>query len=287
MVGTIKKGRTGIPPDFKGKKNVLRVRGQHLTKTAVLPGEKQVYFTCWLDKKQVYVLHTVATQLGSCKREVQLGGRWQAVTYQRPTIIQLYNKGMGGTDAGDQRMQSYRTTLKTKSWIPRVLSHCLNSTVVNLFIFASSTVEHTPNFPKSHLKFRDMLIDQFFEPTLQKQILDPSMRHHRTQNKAAWNDDIFQRSGQHFAHSFKKPEESRFEGNPKRKGASTNTRNFFRGNCIMYNRTTSTKCIQCGVYLCIISDLSAISCFSSFHTNIDLYDSNSINVEIGSSSEDD
>jgi hypothetical protein len=286
MVGTIKKGRTGLPPEFKGSKNVLRVRGQHITKKAILSGQKEVWFTCWLDKKQVFLLHTIPTFVGSCNREVQRGGTWQAVQYQRPTIIQLYNQGMGGTDAGDQRMQSYRSSLKTRSWIPRVLSHCLNSTVVNLFIFASKTVGQTPNFPKTHLNFRDMLIDQFFEPTQKALILDHSARHQKTQSKTAWNNDIFRRTGQHFAHIFKKPPESRFEGNYKRKGTSTNTRNFHRGNCMMCNRTTSTKCIQCRIYLCIIGDQDEKSCFTSFHSNADLYDNNSIQVEICSSSDE-
>jgi hypothetical protein len=286
MVGTIKKGRTGLPPEFKGSKNVLRVRGQHITKKAMLSGQKEVWFTCWLDKKQVFLLHTIPTFVGSCNREVQRGGTWQAVQYQRPTIIQLYNQGMGGTDAGDQRMQSYRSSLKTRSWIPRVLSHCLNSTVVNLFIFASKTVGQTPNFPKTHLNFRDMLIDQFFEPTQKALILDHSARHQKTQSKTAWNNDIFRRTGQHFAHIFKKPPESRFEGNYKRKGTSTNTRNFHRGNCMMCNRTTSTKCIQCRIYVCIIGDQDEKSCFTSFHSNADLYDNNSIQVEICSSSDE-
>lgn len=285
MVGTIKKQRAGMPETFRQKTSPLRIRGQNLTQSSVVQG-KQVWCSCWSDKKPVYMLHTIPTTLGSCNREVNRGGVWQRVQYQRPTIIKLYNSGMGGTDAGDQRMQSYRTTLKTRSWIPRVLSHCLNSTIVNLFIFGQKTFGEHPDFPRTHLRFRDALIDYFFQKTLQENILDPSKRHQHSQSKMAWNSDIFRRTGQHFAHIRKRPEENRTEGTHERTGAGSNIRNYFRGNCMMCNRYISTRCMQCSVYLCLISEGDEDTCFSKFHTNANIFDCSSIAVEITSSSDD-
>ena len=141
MVGTIKANRGGIPDTFKikGCKKQVRVRGEHVSKKTVY-ANKLVYFTCWLDKKPVQVLHTIPTAVGTCRRLVSQGeGNWTRKTFTRPTIINQYNKGMGGTDSGDQRIASYRSVLKTNSWIPRCFSHCLNSALVNLWILLSIT----------------------------------------------------------------------------------------------------------------------------------------------------
>lgn len=184
-------------------------------------------------------------------------------------------------------MQSYRSTLKTRSWIPRVLSHCLNSTIVNLFILGQKTFGEHPDFPRTHLRFRETLIDCFFEQTLQENILDPSKRRLNSQSKKAWNEDIFRRTGQHFAHIRKRPEENRTEGLRERTRGGSNIRNFYRGNCILCNRYVSTRCMQCSVYLCLISEGDEETCFTKFHTHIDLFDCSSIAVEITSSSDDD
>ena len=66
---------------------------------------------------------------------------WQNQEYTRPTIIPIYNMGMGGTDSGDQRMEAY----KPVSWIPRVLSHFINAAIVNSFIW------YTAAFPEKDL----------------------------------------------------------------------------------------------------------------------------------------
>ena len=127
-----------------------------------------------------------------------------------------------------------------------------------------------------------MLDNQFKRKTLEESILDSSKRHQKTQSKKAWNDDMFRRSGQQFGQIVQKPEEQRQEGTKKRKGNSTNTRNYFRGNCMMCNRYVSTKC----VYLCMISGGDDKTCFSTFHTDFNIFSTLSVNGESSSSSDD-
>ena len=157
MVGTVQKKRKGIPFSWKPAHGIQqkRERGEFLSlKTAYYVQEElndEVYYTSWIDRKPVAILHTIQTKLGVCTRMVKTkNDGWQCKEYTRPTIILFYNYGMGGTDSGDQRLEAYRPELKTNSWIPRVMSHFINSAIVNCFIW------YTAAFPErnlSHYKF--------------------------------------------------------------------------------------------------------------------------------------
>jgi hypothetical protein len=60
--------------------------------------------------------HTIPTMQGSCIRMAKTNNDgWQRKEYVRPTVIPIYNHGMGGTDSGDQRLETYRPELKTIS----------------------------------------------------------------------------------------------------------------------------------------------------------------------------
>eukprot|EP01035_Chromulina_nebulosa_P032202 gene32202-42990_t len=134
MIGTVRQKRKGIPFSFKTNhgQRQHRERGDFTTVKSVYYISEElsddVYYTAWLDRKPVGLLHTIPTQLGSCFRMVKTkNDGWQRQQYERPTIVPIYNWGMGGTDSGDQRVEVYRPELKTISWIPRVLGQFLNT----------------------------------------------------------------------------------------------------------------------------------------------------------------
>jgi hypothetical protein len=68
------------------------------------------------------------------------------------TTIPIYNHIMGGTDRGDQQIEAYRPELKTFSWVPRLLTHLINLTIVNSFIWYSAAF---PERKLSHYQFRE------------------------------------------------------------------------------------------------------------------------------------
>jgi hypothetical protein len=43
-------------------------------------------------------------------------------------------------------------------------------------------------------------------------------------------------------------------------------RNRKQGDCMLCRTTTTTRCKQCSVHLCIIDDGEYMSCFEQFHT---------------------
>ena len=163
-VGTLRQNRKGIPCSFNTKHGVRqhRERGNYTTvKSAYYVSEElhdDIYYTAWLDRKPVGILHTIPTKQGRCTRMVKSNNDgWQRKQYTRSTIVPIYNWGIGGTDSDDQRIEAnYRPSLKTISWVPRVLSHFLNAAVVNSFIWYN---EVFPIRPLTHYKCRDDLVN--------------------------------------------------------------------------------------------------------------------------------
>jgi hypothetical protein len=111
---TVQQNRRGIPFSFKTKHAHQRqqhVRGEYTTVKAgfYLSNEinDDIYCTAWLDRKPVSIHHMIPIRMVKTNND-----GWQRQEYVRPTIIPIYNHGMGGTDSGDQRMETYRPELK-------------------------------------------------------------------------------------------------------------------------------------------------------------------------------
>ena len=51
-----------------------------------------------------------------------------------PTVIQEYNKSMGGVDLADMLISLYRTAFKTKRWYIKVIFHLVDIAKVNSWL---------------------------------------------------------------------------------------------------------------------------------------------------------
>ena len=174
MVGTVRSNRSGIPAaPVRVRGQPKPVRGEYTVKETIFEG-KETFFTTWHDNKPVNLLHTVPTFRGICNRQVKEVNGWFRREYGRPTIVCDYNEGMGGTDAGDQRMECYRPHLKTISWIPRIFSHFLNATVVDCFILCKHS--NNASLPSKHLLFRSLLVDNLIKEHLESKVLETGPR---------------------------------------------------------------------------------------------------------------
>ena len=101
---------------------------------------------------------------------------------------------MGGTDSGDQRMEAYRPELKTISWVPRVLSHFLNSAVVNSFIWYNLAF---PMRKKTHYEFREQLVDIMVNDIPHDKKKETGKLMERKLNKKLWSNE-FEKIGSHW-----------------------------------------------------------------------------------------
>ena len=111
---------------FSKKKNTQRLpkrnRGEGTTLRAVMAG-KEIYFTNWMDKKPVNMLHTIPSFNSTCSRWVKKKqqvlckvGRSERKGFFQPGVFRRYNEGMGAVDSQDQRLEAYRSSVKTRSW---------------------------------------------------------------------------------------------------------------------------------------------------------------------------
>ena len=69
------------------------------------------------DKKDV---HTISTFVNDDKTLVRRAGKDKLI----PTVVDIYNRGMGGVDKSDQMMTSYDVECKrVKKWYKKVFNH--------------------------------------------------------------------------------------------------------------------------------------------------------------------
>jgi len=88
----------------------------------------------WYDNKPVNIATNFITS-----GEVEIIKRWDKknklyVEIERPEIITLYNKSMGGVDKIDQLISTYRTFIKSKKWTLRLIVHAFDMLIANCWI---------------------------------------------------------------------------------------------------------------------------------------------------------
>ena len=137
FVGTCRKNVSGIPKH--GLLPTTAVRGTMKVHRAEIDGNDSkkhpVFFTGWFDNKAVYVLSTFQVRIDAVIRKVKAGNDpYHEKQLAFPTAIGVYNKLMGGTDAGDQKAVYYRYEHQTRKWTHRIFTHMLNFCMVNAHI---------------------------------------------------------------------------------------------------------------------------------------------------------
>ena len=104
-------------------------RGSHSFRTDANSG---ITATKWYDNKCVQLISNHCCN----PQETNKIKRWDrgSQTYTEincPTVVEEYNKSMGGVDLADMLISLYRTTIKTKRWYVKVLFHCVDIAKVN------------------------------------------------------------------------------------------------------------------------------------------------------------
>jgi len=290
-ISTFKGGRIGVPGQFskrKGTKLAKRNRGEGTTLRTVLLG-KEVFFTNWMDRKPVNMIHTIPSFNDSCRRWVKKKvlckvGRSDRRGFFQPGVFKNYNKGMGAVDTIDQRLEAYRSSVKTRSWQTKMLCHFLNLIVVNLFLWTKHLYRNCKCgncLPHYHLTFREGLCDALVKPWGISQGKKEEQERPQRLTKKHWERHYSRLTGLHIPIETRLPEDQRTVGK-KRRGDSTNTRNFIWKHCILCRTNTPVSCKQCKVYLCIKESANEWNCWEHFHTCRQLQDSEYIPSESGS-----
>ncbi|KAL2096765.1 hypothetical protein ACEWY4_005972 [Coilia grayii] len=106
-------------------------RGSH---DEVRSRDGKVVLVKWFDNRSV-VLASNFVGVGE-EDEIE---RWEQkagefVKIKRPEIVKLYNESMGGVDKFDQLISLYRTTIRSRKWSLRMITHAFDVAVVNSWL---------------------------------------------------------------------------------------------------------------------------------------------------------
>jgi hypothetical protein len=219
-----------------------------------------VYFSSWIDKKPVHLLHTFPTSFDTISRNTKNRSTqlYEPIEITRPTAVGTYNNGMGGTDLHHQLIAYYRIALRTKRWPRKIYAHLLNIVGVN-----------THRLYVSHFNLQRK--DQYFEllPFLRELILQLAFPNGRDINpidlmKAPVTARTSGGGGDHEPMMYR----------CKTFGGSKQV--DFRKNCLICDKKVPTCCYTCKAFLCFRTSSDPLqTCWNIYHSvsdiELDLY----------------
>jgi hypothetical protein len=267
FIGTVKVNKSGLPPagifpkTGRGRKRRGEMKSMTANVSAAATRPVNAYFTAWQDNKPVHMLSSLPTFKTQVVRNVEIPGRWVRVLFSIPTIIRLYNWYMGGTDSMDQFLSYYRPHLKAISWVPRMMCHFVNISVVNAFILFK---EYYSKERYNLLQFIENLINQLPEEYIasckEPTAITTTSTNHRWRTKASWEKSYLERTSM-------PPHYCIIAGRTDAYTRPGYQINYNRGKCILCRRDVQTKCQRCNVHLCIVEyeGSNCPTCFYHFH----------------------
>lgn len=100
----------------------------------VVSCDRDVVMVRWMDNKPV---NMVSNFVGI--GDVDVAKRWEKregkyIDVERPEIIKLYNKSMGGVDKMDFLIAIYRTFIRSRKWPLRVIFHLVDVSICNSWL---------------------------------------------------------------------------------------------------------------------------------------------------------
>ena len=121
--GTVRCNRKDLPPCAKNKfcagEKVVRQKGH-------------VVFTKWHDKWDVSVMASIVSPLVD-DVEVDRNNR----EIQKPAVIDMYNKAMGGFDRADQLREYYSIDRSSYKWYRYIFWYLIDVSICNAFILCN------------------------------------------------------------------------------------------------------------------------------------------------------
>ena len=139
--------------------------------TKKLPGG--VLALQWKDKRVVTMLSTMHDASMVQKQRRSRHAPRGTENVMKPTMIQEYNKHMGGVDKSDKLLSYYGFSHRTVKWCRCVFFHLLNMSVVNAYFLYRKT---TNNKQITHENFKIKIASELLVKAGQQQQLQT--RHH-------------------------------------------------------------------------------------------------------------
>ncbi|XP_063912556.1 piggyBac transposable element-derived protein 3-like [Zophobas morio] len=99
--------------------------------------EGSITLVGWHDNNQVNIAtnlinNDICLSKGSCKRWSRKDK--STVSIEQPSLVSIYNQGMGGVDLFDKMRGFYRIRIRSKKWYWPYVRFCFNGAVVNMWM---------------------------------------------------------------------------------------------------------------------------------------------------------
>ena len=188
-----------------------------------------------------------------------------------PSLIRIYNDGMGGTDGFDQYCAMLRPKIKMKTWIPKIFCHLLNVCLINSFIIWKSVeLPKNTSLPDFCHHFMHELANEYWSEKFKKEeeIIENTKSDFSEKGKR-----LKQVSKSHFrlvgAQHCPYRQSLVVEGKIAeivRKKKHYETNKYIRRKCLICKSKTDIFCKTCNVYL-HIDDSNGRNCWSvNYHS---------------------
>lgn len=256
--GTIRSNRTEkcpLKPEGQMKKEG---RG---SSDSMVSSDEKIIITRWMDNRAV----NLASNFLGIDDEDEVP-RWSKtdgayINVKRPAVVREYNRSMGGVDKTDFLISLYRTSIRSRKWTLRVITHFMNLAVTNSWLEYKRDAEiqgQTKKESMDLLEFTLSIVESLAKADATELArkrgrpssspLQPLKRQNCTAKRPV-HDIRYDQVG-HWPLMAEDQQRCKLEeckGKPK------------------------TKCEKCKVHLCISS---MKNCFKAFHTHKPLFSSN-------------
>ena len=227
-----------------------------------------VYFYARQDSKPVHMISSIrSTWQDVIRNSRDAVGIYRRLVLKQPTIIWLYNQGMGGTDSFDQKLSMYRTNVKVLGWYRKVIFHMMQCSVVNAHILLREKFQldrKEDNF--TLLMFMRNLIREIFAGCCENS--DASEIDSGEDDEPL--DDLYDLRGSYTRTSTLLSASNRLRGDhfpvqyEPRSGADGKDS---RRRCRICSKKSNVRCnnVNCNVGLCINDCGDEPNCWAKFH----------------------
>jgi len=203
----------------------------------------------WNDNKP---LHLISSYIGS--NPVDKISRWVKNDGKRtlvpcPSIVRSYNKNMGGVDLADMLASLYRIDRKSRKYYTRIVYYLFSVCVNNAWIL------HKKNNPSNKLLLRDFILSVSESLINARKLSGKKFNFCRTVTPKPKNIS---------SSSCIANKDTRFDKLDH--WVDLVKENNQRKRCKLCGVTTTSRCIKCNVFLCLVRDKN---CFYIYHHNTD------------------
>lgn len=228
-IGTLRSNRKGIPQEMVEKK-LKAGESFHLY-------SQKYMLVKYKDKKDIYLISTIHTDR---KMTVKSKGKF----VDKPEVVVMYNKTMGGVDLSDSKLTSYNTTRKRmKKYYQKQFRHLIDIACLNSFILYNKL-----GGKNCRLEFMIKIVENIIK---KYKVRDSEF------GRISRKDNPLRLSGHHFPSNL--PETSK-----NKKPYKKCFVHKYLSDTSKRRKETRIYCAECNVAIC------AAPCFRIYHTVKDL-----------------